>query len=222
MRSSTRGVVVLALSMALIVSMFPPPELIDYVFWALSTDFNAAPEVFIMFSAVLLLLAGFLLAYSFHTFLSVWALKSDFFRSLCSQLGSLNMLLNRGGGPALVAASLLIVFWHMPSVLDVAFLQFRLHVIMNMSLVLAGFLIFVGAIHFTETMRKIVAFLAHMAMGIFGVFLLVTSGYNRFYAIYPLYQQAQLGLLMVIMMFALDGLLLPYWLYRYFSKPLNN
>jgi hypothetical protein len=59
-----------------------------------------------------------------------------------------------------------------------------------------------------------------MAMGIFGVYLLVTSGYNHFYVIYPLDEQAQLGLVMVIMMFVFDGLLVPYWLYRYFSEPI--
>jgi hypothetical protein len=220
MRAVIPGVVALVLSSVLILSMFPPLELIDYVFWVLSTNFSVAPEVFIMFSAMLLLLAGGLLAYSVRVLLSVGAMLSESLAYLCSWFGSLNGLLNRRGAPALVAAALLIVYWHMPPVLDAALLQFRMHLIMNTSLLLAGVLIFVGGGCLSGTMRKVVAIVAHMAMGIFGVYLLVTSGYNHFYAIYPLDEQAQLGLVMVIMMFLVDGLLVPYWLYRYFSEPI--
>lgn len=202
--------------------MFPPLELIDYAYWALSTNLNVVPEAFIMFSALLLLLAGFLLAYSLHAFLSVGALRSDFLGYLYSQFGSLNRWLNKRGVLSLVAAASLIVYWHVPPILDAAVLQFRLHLVMNASLLLAGFLICVGAGCLNETTRKMAAIFAHMAMGIFGVYLLVTSGYSRFYTVYPLAQQAQLGLVMVIMMFVIEGLLVPYWLYRYFTEPIAS
>jgi len=219
MRTLTQGVVALVLSSALIISMFPPLELIDYVFWAVSTNLDVAPELFIMVSAMLLLLAGGLLAFSLHAFLSVGKSRSDLLTHLSSSLDSLNVLLNKSGAPALVAAALLIVYWHVPQILDAALLQFRSHLIMNTSLLLSGVLIFLGGYRLSDTMRKMVAILGHMAMGIFGVYLLVTSGYNRFYVIYPIDQQAQLGLLMVIMMFVFDGLFVPYWLYRLFAAP---
>lgn len=221
MRKLTQSIIALVLSSVLIISMFPPLEFIDYVFWVLSTYFNVAPEVFIMFSAVLLLLAGFLLAYSLHMFLSVGASLSDFFASLSSSLGSLNSL-NKRGVTALAAASLLIVYWHVPLILDAALLQFRLHVIMNMSLLSAGFLIFIGASRLNGRARMVTATFGHMAMGIFGVYLLVTSGYNQFYSVYPLSQQVQFGLVMVIMMFAFEGVLVPCWLYRYFTRPVES
>jgi len=219
MRALTLGAVSLILGAALVVSMFPPLELIDYVFWALSTNFEVAPELFIMVSAMLLLLAGGLLAFSLHAFLSARKSRSDLLTHLSSSLDSLNVLLNKSGAPALAAAALLIVYWHIPRILDAALLQFRSHLIMNASLLLAGVLIFVGGCRLSDTMRKMVAIFGHMAMGIFGVYLLVTSGYNRFYAIYPIDQQAQLGLLMMIMMFVFDGLFVPYWLYRLFTTP---
>ncbi len=221
MRTLIRGVGALVLSLALMIAMFPPLELIDYVFWALSVNFNVAPEVYIMFSAVLLLLAGYLLAYSLQKFLAVGTSLSDSLAYLCSWLGSLNGLLNKGGVPALATAALLIVYWHLPPILDAAVLQFRLHLIMHASLLLAGLLIFVGSGCLNGITRWVAAILAHMAMGIFGVVLLVTSGYYRFYSVYPLSQQAQLGLVMVIMMFAFEGALLPYWLYQYFTKPIT-
>jgi cytochrome c oxidase assembly factor CtaG len=217
MRVLTRGVLGLVLFVALVVSMFPPIELIDYAYWALSIHFNAAPEVFIMPSDLLLLLAGFLFAYSLKAFLS--AGRSNILVQLSSRLGSLNRSLNRSGAPSLVAATLLIVYWHVPSILDATVLQYDLHLIANASILLAGVLIFVGGNCLSGTMRKLTAILAHMAMGIFGVYLTVTSGYRQFYTVYPLEQQIQLGLLMVIMMFVGEGILVPYWLYQFFTEP---
>ena len=173
-----------------------------------------------MTSDLLLLLAGFLLAYSLKAFLSVDRSSSISLVHLSSRLGLLNRSLNRRGVPSLVAAALLIVYWHVPSIFDAAVLQFGLHLIMHASLLLAGFLIFIGASCLSGMMRKMAAILAHMAMGIFGVYLLVTSGYRQFYTVYPLVEQVQLGLLIVIMMFIGEGLLVPYWLYQFFTKPI--
>lgn len=218
----SRGVVGLVSSFALIVSMFPPFELIDYVYLALSTNLNVAPEVFVIFSALLLLAAGSLLAYAVREFLFLGASASDVLRQFHSWLGLLNRRFNRGGLVSLGAAALLIVYWHLPPIFDASVLRFSLHVLMNASMFLAGCLIYVGASRLSETGRIVAATLGHMAMGIFGVYLLVTSGYNQFYSVYPIAQQVQLGLAMVIMMFIFEGSLVPYWLYRYFSKPLEQ
>ena len=195
--------------------MFPPLELIDYLYWALAMNFNVAPEVFIMFSDLLLLFTGVMVAYSFQK------LMSD---EMVSELSSLNYKLNKGGAPTLTVAVLIIIYWHIPTVLDSALLNFRLHVFMHMSFLVAGILIFIGAGFLSGRTRKMVAILSCKAMGIFGVFLLVTSGtgYNRFYSVYPITQQAQFGLAMMIMMFVFEGLLVPYWLFKYFTAPLSR
>jgi len=206
-----RASVALLLSVLLILSLFPPLELIDYVYWTFALEFSIAPEVFIMFSDLLLLLAGFLLAYSLMESLSTMAWMSDISDSFYR--------LNRRGIPSLIAAALIIVYWHVPIVLDSALLNFPLHVIMHLSLLIAGYLIFLGAKLLTDRTRKIMSILGCKAMGIFGVFLLVTSGsgYSRFYSVYPISQQAQLGLSMMIMMFVFEGVLVPSWLYQYFN-----
>jgi hypothetical protein len=208
---------IVVLSLVLIISMFPPLELMDYAYFALSIGFNVAPEVFIMISDLLLLLAGVLLAYSLDRFLSVDSSNSDV-------VDSLNARLNKGGMPSLVAAAVIIVYWHLPSVVDSALLNFDLHVIMHAWLVVAGILIFMGAGLLSARVRKIAAIFGCKAMGIFGVFLLVTSGagYNRFYSIYPISEQAQLGLTMMLMMFVFEGFLVPYWLYKYFTSPMPS
>ncbi|HUO41526.1 MAG TPA: DUF1404 family protein [Methylomirabilota bacterium] len=206
-----RIIVALLLSLVLILSLFPPLELIDYLYWVFSMGFNVAPEVFIMFSDLLLLLAGFLLAYSLTEILLTRLWVSDIRNSFRK--------INRQGIPSLIAASAIIVYWHVPIVLDSALLNFPLHVIMHLSLFVAGGLIFLGASLLTDRTRKIMSILGCKIMGIFGVFLLVTSGggYNRFYSVYPLNQQAQFGLSMMVMMFVFEGFLVPYWLYQYFS-----
>ena len=209
--SRIRVIVALLFSFVLILSLFPPLELIDYLYWIFSLDFNVAPEVFIMFSDLLLLLAGFLLAYGLWEILLTRSWLHDIRNSLRK--------MNRQGIPSLVAASAIIVYWHVPIVLDSALLNFPLHVIMHFSLLVAGGLIFLGASLLTDRTRKIMSILGCKAMGIFGVFLLVTSGsgYNRFYSVYPLSQQAQFGLSMMVMMFVFEGFLVPYWLYQYFN-----
>lgn len=207
-RPRIRAFAALLLSGVLILSLFPPLELIDYVYWIFALGFRVAPEVFIMFSDLLLLFAGFLLAYSLGKFLSTRSLMPELFHRV-----------NSRGIPSLIAAVLIIVYWHVPFVLDSALLNFRLHVIMHFSLLMAGSLIFLGAVLLTDRTRKIMSILGCKAMGIFGVFLLVTSGsgYSSFYSVYPLNQQAQLGLSMMIMMFIFEGFLIPYWLYQYFN-----
>ena len=209
--SRLRVITALLFSIVLILSLFPPFELIDFLYWIFSLGFNVAPEVFIMFSDLLLLLAGFLLAYGLEEILLTRSWLPDIRNSLRK--------MNRQGIPSLVAASAIIVYWHVPIVLDSALLNFPLHVIMHFSLLVSGGLIFLGASLLTDRTRKIMSILGCKAMGIFGVFLLVTSGsgYNRFYSVYPLSQQAQFGLSMMVMMFVFEGFLVPYWLYQYFN-----
>ena len=210
--NGVRATLAFLLSLVLILSLFPPLELIDYVYWSFSLGLNIGPEVFIMFSDLLLLLAGFLLAYSLGEFPSTGAWASDIQDSLYG--------INRHGIPSLIVAAAIIVYWHVPFVLDSALLNFPLHVIMHLSILIAGILIFISARLLTDRTRKIMSILGCKAMGIFGVFLLVTSGsgYNRFYSIYPLSQQAQFGLSMMVMMFVFEGFLVPYWLYQYFTR----
>lgn len=216
MRASIRETTILTISLVLIVSMFPPFELIDYAYWALATSFNVAPEVFIMISDLLLLFAGVLLAYSLQTILSA--------RLVVSDSGWMHNSLINSSVPSLTAAVLVIVYWHIPFVLDSSLLNYGLHVIMHLSLLGSGILIFIGGRRLSRKMQKISTILGCKAMGIFGVYLLVTSGsgYNSFYSFYPIDQQAQLGLAMIVMMFVFDGFEIPYWLFRYFTSPMPS
>lgn len=54
------------------------------------------------------------------------------------------------------------------------------------------------------------------AMGIFGAFLMFTT--LHVYPVYPAPEQAETGLIMVVMMLVMDLIIVPYWLYKYFGK----
>jgi cytochrome c oxidase assembly factor CtaG len=206
----------LVLSLALIISLFPPLELFDYVFYVLSSSFNVAPEVFLMVSDLLLLLAGYWLASSLNSFLFVRGQSSVSIASVYSSLGSLNKMLNRRGLVSLALALFLIAFWHVPAVLDAALLSYQLHVMMHLCTFFAGVLIFVGFRVLSPNMRLLAYLLGCKGMAIFGAYLLVSP--IVVYGSYPFYEQAEAGAAMVAMCVASDATIIPLWLRRYFKQ----
>ena len=212
---TTRGMILLILSSILIITMLTPIEPIDYVFFALSSGLNVAPEVLLMFSDVLLLLAGFTLAASLRAFLSAGRMMSSNLADASTLLSSMNRRVNRKGLPSLVAAALIIVFWHVPSILDQALLQFQLHWIMHVSVFFAGVLIYVGFTRLTLGMRLLTYLLGCKAMAIFGAYLLVAP--VAIYGSYPAPQQVEAGAAMVAMCVASDATIIPLWIRRYFK-----
>ena len=215
-RTMIRAIILLVLSLALIVSVFPPLESIDYVFYVLSSRFNVAPEVFLMVIDLLLLLAGYWLGTSLYSLLSIGRTSSDSLASICSRLSAVNKTLNRRGWASLVLAVAIIVFWHAPTILDAALLSFRLHLIMHMSMLFAGLLIYAGFRMLTPNMRLLTYLLGCKGMAVFGAFLLVSP--IVVYGSYPFYEQAEAGAAMVAMCVASDATIIPIWLKRYFSR----
>ena len=211
-----RGLILLVFSLALIVSLFPPFESLDYAFYVLSSGFSVAPEVFLMVIDLLLLLAGYCLASSLYSFLSVGRLYSDYLVSICSSLGSLNKALNRRGVVGLALATAIIVLWHVPTILDAALLSYQLHLVMHTSMLFAGLLIYAGFRMLSPNMRLFTYLLGCKGMAIFGAYLLVSP--IVVYGSYPFYEQAEAGAAMVAMCVASDATIIPIWLRRYFSK----
>jgi len=211
----TRGMVFLVLSSTLIIVMLTPYEPIDYVFFALSSWWNVAPELLLMISDIFLVVAGYLLAASYQTFLSVGAQMSNNLASASSLLSRLNRTVNWRGVPSLAAALVIIVFWHLPSVLDAALLQFELHWIMHVSVFFAGVLIYVGFTRLTLGMRLLTYLLGCKAMAIFGAYMLVSP--IVIYGSYPYPEQLEAGAAMIAMCVASDATIIPLWVRRYFK-----
>ena len=211
-----RGMVLLVLSSVLILAMLTPLEPIDFLYYELSAGLNVAPEVLLMVSDMLLLLAGFLIAASLRTFLSAGRLLSERLMNASSFLGWVNRVVNRRGLPSLVVAALIIAFWHVPSVLDAALLQYELHWVMHVTIFFAGVFIYVGFTRLTLGMRLLTYLLGCKAMLIFGAYLLVSP--IAVYGTYPYPEQVEAGAAMVAICLASDATILPLWVKRYFSK----
>jgi cytochrome c oxidase assembly factor CtaG len=205
----------LALSTGLIVAIFPPFEPVDYLFVWLSA-FGFVPESFIMLADLLMLCAGALLAYSIQSFLRLAARVSTL-----THFGSKRKIsaeFKVDARVSLTIAAIIILYWHLPSNLDAAVLSYSLHLLMEAMMLVAGSLALIGGRRLRTRTRHVATIAACKAMGIFGVYLLVTSGYSQFYDVYPLIQQAQLGLIMMVLMFSFEAMLIPRWLYTYFSN----
>lgn len=215
-RTMKRGMIRLVISSLLVISMLSPLEPIDYLFAALSSDLNVAPMVLVMVSDVLLLIAGYWLASSLNMFLFVGGSFSKFLGRASSRLSSMNMSVNRKGLVTLSAAVLIIVLWYVPPILEAALLQFELHILMHMSLLLAGVLIFLGFERLSPNMRLFSYLLGCKGMAIFGAYLLISP--TMFYGSFPYPEQAEAGAAMVAMCFASDATIIPFWLRRYFSR----
>jgi len=213
--STTRGMILLILSSTLIITMLTPFEPIDYAFFALSSWLNVAPEVLIMVSDILLLVAGYTLAASLRTFLSAGRMMSSNLSGASSLLSSVNRAVNWRGLPSLAAALSIIVFWHVPWVLDQALLLFQLHWLMHVSIFFAGVLIYVGFTRLTLGQRLLTYLLGCKAMAIFGAYLLVAP--VAIYGSYPAPQQVEAGAAMLAMCVASDATIIPLWIRRYFQ-----
>jgi len=214
--ATTRGMILLVLSSTLIIAMLTPLEPIDYVFFALSSWLNVAPEVLLMVSDVLLLFAGYTLAASLRAFLSAGRTISSDLCDASSLLSSVNRAVNWRGVPSLVAALLIIAFWYVPWILDQALLQFQLHWIMHVSVFFAGVLIYVGFTRLTLGQRLLTYLLGCKAMAIFGAYLLVAP--VAIYGSYPAPQQVEAGATMLAMCVASDATIIPLWIRRYFNR----
>ena len=214
-RTIFRGLVLLVLSSVLVVFLFPPFELMDYVSYILTLEFNVAPEAILMIIDLLLLLAGYWLANSVYLFLFVGRLLSGFMAEVCSRLSLWNRVFNRRGLVSLVLAGSIIVFWHVPMIMDAALLSYELHLIMHASTLFAGFMIFVGFRMLSPNQRLLTYLLGCKGMAIFGAYLCVAP--IVVYGSYPFYEQAEAGATMIAMCVASDAAIIPFWLRRYFT-----
>jgi cytochrome c oxidase assembly factor CtaG len=169
-----------------------------------------------MVSDILLLTAGFLIAASFRALLSVGRLMSTRLMRLSSGLASFNKTANWKGLPALTVAAFVLVFWHVPYVLDVALLSFDLHWIMHVSVFFGGMLIYVGFTRLTLGWRLLAYLLGCKGMLILGAYLLVSP--VAVYGTYPYPEQLEAGAAMVGMCLASDVTIIPLWARRYFNK----
>lgn len=159
---------------------------------------------------------GFLLASGVDSMVLGCSRYSRKLTIVYSGLMNLNAYLNRRGIVAFAIAGVLTAYWHIPVNFDAAVLDDGIHIFMHVTFTLVGSLLFIGASMLTGRMRHVLLLVPGKTMGIFGAYLLFTPMYV--YQVYPIAQQAETGLVMVVMMLGMDLIIVPYWLYNYFGK----
>jgi cytochrome c oxidase assembly factor CtaG len=211
-----RGMVIVLLGSSLVITMLTPIEPVDLLYFILTSQLNVAPEVLVIISDILILLAGFLIAASLRIFLVVGATISDRVGAAFAFFGSVNRGFNWKGVPSLVVAACVIAFWHVPWVLDAALLSYDLHWVMHVSIFFAGAFVYLGFTRLTLGMRLLTYLLGCKAMLILGAYMLVSP--VALYGTYPYPEQLEAGAAMVAMCLASDVTIIPLWARRYFTN----
>jgi len=165
---------------------------------------------------LLLVAAGFLFAYGLDLLILVGSRFSEPVSNGYALLLRVNADYNKRGILAFAFAGLVTAYWHIPNNFDAAVLNETVHIQMHFAFLVVGGLIFLGSKLLTRRMRQIAPIVAGKAMGLFGAFLLFTP--SHVYEAYPVWEQSETGLVMVVMMLVMDVTLVPYWLYNYFGK----
>ena len=162
------------------------------------------------------LAAGVLFAYGIESWLLVASRLSSKASRAHGLMGKINLTVNKYGLLTFLAATALIAFWYMPAEFDAATTIAYIHVEMSITMLVAGGMIFVGSRFLTKRMKLIAPIIAGKIMGLYGSFLLLTP--LTIYAAYPIYEQAEAGIVMIFLMLGLDFTIVPVWLYGYFGK----
>jgi len=160
--------------------------------------------------------AGFLLVYGGGSLIWVGSRLSKNVSRVYSRFLRLDSVFNRYGILAFVAASLVLGYWYLPSNFDAAVLHVNVHVEMHLSLLGAGGLIYLGSKILTKRMQQFAPVIVGKALGLFGTLMLATP--TSIYQAYPIAEQAEAGVALIIIMLIVDLTLMPILLYNYFGK----
>ena len=162
------------------------------------------------------LAAGVLFAYGIESSMLVASRLSSKASRARALMGKVNLTVNKYGLLTFLVAVALIAFWYMPAEFDAATTIAYIHLEMNITMLVSGGLIFVGSRFLSKGMKLIAPIVAGKVMGLYGSFLLLTP--LTIYAAYPIYEQAEAGIVMIFLMLGLDFIIVPVWLYGYFGK----
>jgi len=123
-------------------------------------------------------------------------------------------LINRHGVLSFITAGLMIYYWSLPSSLEATLSSNLTRIVMCLSLVCVGVLILEGSMSVNRHARIMLSIASGKIMGLFGAFLILSPKY--LYYTFPVVQQAETGIIMIMIMTVIDLAILPCWLCRYF------
>jgi len=113
-------------------------------------------------------------------------------------------------------AAFIIGYWYVPAQFNAAAANVSSDAEMRLFFLFAGSLIFVGASFLSGRVKLIALVVVGKALGLYGMFLLLTT--QTLYPVYPGYEQVDAGAVLLFLMLILDFTIMPIWLYKYFGK----
>ncbi|MGD0177158.1 MAG: cytochrome c oxidase assembly protein [Candidatus Bathyarchaeia archaeon] len=201
-----RGVIAISVASTMILSMLT--TLSTYLESTLILHMVAEPFIYVA--------AGFLLAYGLHSLLFVASPFHKKIKEIYRRLLNANSVFNRWGVFTFIIVCLLTAYWYLPVNFDAAVLNGLAHYEMHITLLVAGALVYGGSRGLTKGARRIAPIIVGKALGLYGVILLLTP--TNIYSVYAASEQAEAGVVMVVLMLVLDLTVLPLWLYNYFGR----
>jgi len=179
---------------------------------------NTLPDMILLH--FLFIAAGFVAAYALISLLDV----ASWFLGCASRIRlAVKNVTSRGKdlSPCIfVVAGAMVAFCQLPVELNAGAANGALIMEMRLALVAAGSLMFVGSQFLGTNVKMIAPVVAGKALGLFGMFLLLTP--VQLYVLYPINEQATTGVALLVLMLVLDFTLMPMWLYNYFGKSADN
>ncbi len=202
----SRGIIAIAIASVAILSTVTPLE--GYLGSRLILHMVAQHFVFIA--------AGCLFAYGIDSLTLVASRLSKNIHQGYNSYLKVNFILNKRGITTFAAAAFLTAYWYLPANFDAAFLTTNVHIEMHFTFLLVGGLVYAGSKLLTKSMKRIAPIIVSKAVGLYGTFLLFSPVY--LYSVYPTSEQAEAGVVMLVIMLLMDLTILPVWLYNYFGR----
>ena len=161
------------------------------------------------------LLSGFVCAYGAAYIMLVASKFSRVISRVWYVARAVNSL-NKRGIVTFSLSAFMIAYWNIPTIFNEAVLAESVHLEMHLSLLIAGALIFIGSSSLTRRMKQISPVVAGKALGLYGLFLTLTS--LNLYSAYPFAEQAYAGVALITVMLLVDFIIVPLWLYNFFGR----
>ena len=164
----------------------------------------------------LFLVAGFLFAYGATSLVELMPRLSDWVWEARNALNRSRFDVRALSILTFGSAAITIGYWYLPAQFNATAGSASLETEMYLALLFAGSLILVGASFLTRRLKLIGLVIVGKALGLYGMFLLLTPW--TVYPIYPGYDQVYAGATLLFFMLILDFTIMPAWLYNYFGK----
>ena len=134
-----------------------------------------------------------------------------------SKLISINFKINLHGVITAILILIILIYWHIPKVFNSAWYSDSFHIIMHISYIIIGILVFLMSKVTSLLEKSIFTIIIGKFMLIGGSILLFNSS-THYYVTYPIVQQTYVGLFMVLMDMIMGSAVIVYTFLQYFKR----